>query len=83
MVIESRKGKYRQPVVVVTEMTDVGRWGCLGQQRKGFSFDPRKSEERFHTITWCMGSDHDVGATRENKMVNKATQESATSKGQL
>ena len=37
MVIESRKVNCRRPLMAVTEMTDCGRWVCLGPQRQGFS----------------------------------------------
>ena len=31
----------RRPLMAITEMTDCGRWVCIGPQKRGFNFDPR------------------------------------------
>ena len=51
LAIESRKLDCRRPLMAVTEMTDCGRWVCLGPQWQGFSSNPRTGQKIDFTST--------------------------------
>ena len=77
MATESRKVNCRRPLMVVTEMTDGGRWVCFAPQRQGFSFDPRTGQKIEFTPTpggWDLTMKLEP-PERANKILNKAIQE--------
>ena len=77
MAIESRKVDCRRPFMGVTEMTDCGRWVCVGPQRQGFSFDPRTGQKIEFTPTpggWDLTMKLEP-PERANRIMNKAIQE--------